>query len=39
MDTLLFYVENGEKLELSMLTRSRRHSSLTLGQHIVRHIQ
>ena len=30
MDTLLFYVENGEKLELSMLTRSRRHSSLTL---------
>lgn len=31
MDTLLFYVENGEKLELSMLTRSRRHSSLTLS--------
>lgn len=30
MDTLLFYVENGEKLELSMLIRSRRHSSLTL---------
>ena len=30
MDTLLFYVENGEKLELSMLTRSRTHSSLTL---------
>ena len=30
MDTLLFYVENGEKPELSMLTRSRRHSSLTL---------
>ena len=30
MDTLLFYVENGEKPELSVLTRSRRHSSLTL---------
>ena len=29
MDTLLFYVENGEKPELSMLTRSRRHSRLT----------
>ena len=30
MDTLLFYVENGETPELSVLTRSRRHSSLTL---------
>ena len=30
MDTLLFYVENGEKPELSLLTHSRRHSSLTL---------
>ena len=30
MDTLLFYVENGEKLELSIIIRSRRHSSLTL---------
>jgi hypothetical protein len=28
MDTLLFYVENGEKLELSMLTRSRRHDNV-----------
>ena len=30
MDTLLFYVENGETPELSLLTRSSRHSSLTL---------
>ena len=30
MDTLLFYVENGETPEMSLLTRSRRHSSLTL---------
>ena len=30
MDTLLFYVENGEKLELSIIIRSRTHSSLTL---------
>ena len=30
MDTLLFYVKNGEKLELSIIIRSRRHSSLTL---------
>ena len=30
MDTLLFYVKNGEKLELSIITRSRTHSSLTL---------
>ena len=30
MDTLLFYVENGEAPEMSLLTRSRRHSSLTL---------
>ena len=30
MDTLLFYVKNGEKLELSIITRSRRHSSLSL---------
>ena len=30
MDTLLFYVKNGEKLELSIIIRSRTHSSLTL---------
>lgn len=30
VDTLLFYVENGETPEMSLLTRSRRHSSLTL---------
>ena len=30
MDTLLFYVENGETPEMSLLTRSRRHNSLTL---------
>ena len=30
MDTLLFYVKNGEKLELSIIIRSRRHNSLTL---------
>ena len=31
MDTLLFYVKNGEKLELSIIIRSRTHSSLTLS--------
>ena len=31
MGTLLFYVENGETPEMSLLTRSRRHSSLTLA--------
>ena len=30
MDTLLFYVKNGEKLELSIIIRSRTHSSLCL---------
>ncbi len=30
MDTLLFYVKNGEKLELSIIIHSRTHSSLTL---------
>ncbi len=30
MDTLLFYVKNGEKPELSIIIRSRTHSSLTL---------
>ena len=30
MDTLLFYVKNDEKLELSIIIRSRTHSSLTL---------
>ena len=32
MDTLLFYVKNGEKLELSIIIRSRTHSSLTPSQ-------
>ena len=30
MDTLLFYVENGETLELPIIIRSRTHSSLCL---------
>ena len=30
MDTLLFYVKNGEKPELSIIIRSRTHSSLCL---------
>ncbi len=30
MDTLLFYEKNGEKLELSIIIRSRTHSSLCL---------
>ena len=30
MDTLLFYVKNGEKLELPIIIRSRTHSSLCL---------
>ena len=34
MDTLLFYVENGETPEMSLLTRSRRHSSLTLRERL-----
>ena len=28
MDTLLFYVENGETPEMSLLTRSRRHDNV-----------
>ena len=30
MDTLLFYVKNGEKPELPIIIRSRTHSSLCL---------